>query len=72
MESDEATVFMVCMTVILIMDDHIRSLRLRLEEHTARVRRRKIEQQAILLRFMKERRRAECRRQRRRRVSLTY
>ena len=34
MVSEEATVFMVCMTVILIMDDHIR-----LEEHTARVRR---------------------------------
>ena len=54
-ESEEATVFMVCMTVILIMDDHIRRLRSRLEEHTARVRRRRIEQQAILLRFMKER-----------------
>ena len=26
MESEEATVFMVCMTVILIMDDHIRRL----------------------------------------------
>jgi len=39
MESEEATVFIVCMTVILIMDDHIRRLRLRLEEHTARVRR---------------------------------
>jgi len=76
MESEEATVFMVCMTVILIMDDHIRRLRLRLEEHTARVRRRRIEQRAILLRFMKERRRAERRaerrRQRRRRLSLTY
>ena len=40
MESEEATVFMVCMTAILIMDDHIRRLRWRLEEHTARVRRR--------------------------------
>ena len=65
MESEEATVFMVCMTVILIMDDHIRRLRWRLEELTARVRRRRIEQRAILLRFMKERRRAERRRQRR-------
>ena len=42
---------MVCMTVIPIMDDHIRRLRSRLE---ARVRRRRIEWQAILLRFMKE------------------
>jgi len=50
---------MVCMTVILIMDDHIRRLRWRLEEHTARVRRRRIEQRAILLRFMKERSRAQ-------------
>ena len=70
MEIEKATVFMVCMTVILIMDDHIRRLRSRLEEHTARVRRRSIEQ--LLLRFMKERRRAERRRQRRRRVSFTY
>ena len=49
MESEKATVFMVCTTVILIMDDHIRRLRSRLEEHTARVRRRRIEQQTILL-----------------------
>ena len=72
MESEEATVFMVCMTVILIMDDHIRRLRSRLEEHSARVRRRRIEQQAILLRFMKERMKAERHRQRRLRLSLTY
>ena len=72
MESEEATVFMVCMTVIFIIDDHIRRLRSRLEEHTAMVRRRRIEQRALLLRFMKERRRTERRRQRRRLVSLTY
>ena len=60
------------MTAVLIMDDHIRHLRWRLEEHTARVRRRRIEQRALLLRFMKERRRAERHRQRRRRLSLTY
>ena len=34
MESEEATVFMVCMTIILIMDNDIRHLRSRLEEHT--------------------------------------
>ena len=65
MESEEASVFMVCMTIILIMGDHIRRLRSRLEEDTARVRRRRIERQAILIRFMKKRRRAECRRHRR-------
>ena len=38
MESEEAAVFMVCMTVTLIIDDHISRLRSRLEEHTSRVR----------------------------------
>ena len=42
MESKEATMFMVCMTVILIMDDDIRRLRSRLEEHTVRVSRQRI------------------------------